>query len=178
MKVVPLALLLVGGSSVHAAGQPLPVHLSPIDRGRVSTTFDRMAQSIAGYEASAEVTSFTSKYDAVLAKSPFLFATSGIEVVVECSELAENLRLAIPVLAQFRTLDLQEIAERLAGVRWVLDVEDGVRMDRVFKIGLSPCVAEPVASAEPVKRDMERRYLQFVIQGSDGMLVKRLRRKS
>ena len=27
-----------------------------------------MAQSIAGYEASAEVTSFTSKYDAVLAK--------------------------------------------------------------------------------------------------------------
>jgi cytochrome c peroxidase len=50
------------------AGQLLPVHLSPIDRGRVSTTFDRMAQSIAGYEASAEVTSFTSKYDAVLAK--------------------------------------------------------------------------------------------------------------
>jgi cytochrome c peroxidase len=27
-----------------------------------------MAQSIAGYEASAEVTSFTSKFDAVLAK--------------------------------------------------------------------------------------------------------------
>src|SRR6478672_2826213 len=50
------------------AGQPLPVHLSPIDRGRVSTTFDQMAQSIAGYEASAEVTSFTSKFDAVLAK--------------------------------------------------------------------------------------------------------------
>src|SRR5882724_7229251 len=46
------------------AGQPLPVHLSPIDRGRVSTTFDQMAQSIAGYEASAEVTSFTSKFDA------------------------------------------------------------------------------------------------------------------
>ncbi len=50
------------------AGQPLPVHLSQIDRGRVSTTFDQMAQSIAGYEASAEVTSFTSKFDAVLAK--------------------------------------------------------------------------------------------------------------
>src|SRR5437879_9412709 len=49
------------------AGEPLPVHLSPIDRGRVGTTFDQMAQSIAGYEASAEVTSFTSKYDAVLA---------------------------------------------------------------------------------------------------------------
>jgi cytochrome c peroxidase len=50
------------------AGEPLPVHLGPIDRGRVGTTFDQMAQSIAGYEAAAEVTSFTSKYDAVLAK--------------------------------------------------------------------------------------------------------------
>src|SRR5580704_10809094 len=50
-----------------AAGEPLPVHLSPIDRGRVGTTFDQMAQSIAGYEASAEVTAFTSKFDAVLA---------------------------------------------------------------------------------------------------------------
>ena len=50
------------------AGESLPVHLSPIDRGRAGATFDQMAQSIAGYEASAEVTSFTSKYDAVLAK--------------------------------------------------------------------------------------------------------------
>src|SRR5258708_1611668 len=50
------------------AGEPLPVHLSPIDRGRAGATFDQMAQSIASYEASAEVTSFTSKYDAVLAK--------------------------------------------------------------------------------------------------------------
>src|ERR1700724_407716 len=50
------------------ASRPLPVHLSPIDRGRAGTTFDQMAQSIAGYEASAEVTSFTSKFDAVLAK--------------------------------------------------------------------------------------------------------------
>jgi cytochrome c peroxidase len=50
------------------AGEPLPVHLSPTDRGRVAASFDQMAQSIAGYEASAEVTSFTSKYDAVLAK--------------------------------------------------------------------------------------------------------------
>jgi cytochrome c peroxidase len=49
------------------AGEPLPVRLSPLDRGRVGTTFDQMAQSIAGYEASAEVTSFTSKFDAVLA---------------------------------------------------------------------------------------------------------------
>src|ERR1700681_3114740 len=51
-----------------AADEALPVHLSPIDRGRVGTTFDQMAQSIAGYEASAEVTSFTSKFDAELAK--------------------------------------------------------------------------------------------------------------
>ncbi len=51
-----------------AAADPLPVHLSPIDRGRVGATFDQMAQSIAGYEASAEVTSFSSKFDAVLAK--------------------------------------------------------------------------------------------------------------
>ena len=48
------------------AGAPMPVQLSPLDRGRASVTFDQMAQSIAGYEASAEVTQFTSKYDAVL----------------------------------------------------------------------------------------------------------------
>jgi cytochrome c peroxidase len=46
---------------------PLPVHLSPIDRGRAMTTFDQMAQSMAGYEAAAEVTAFTSKFDTVLA---------------------------------------------------------------------------------------------------------------
>jgi cytochrome c peroxidase len=50
-----------------AAADPLPVHLSALDRGRANATFDQIAQSIAGYEASAEVTSFTSKFDAVLA---------------------------------------------------------------------------------------------------------------
>ena len=49
------------------AGDPLPVNLGLIDRGRAGTTFDQMAQSIAGYEASAEVTAFSSKFDAVLA---------------------------------------------------------------------------------------------------------------
>jgi cytochrome c peroxidase len=44
-----------------------PVHLSDADRGRAAATFDQMAQSMAGYEASAEVTPFTSKFDAVLA---------------------------------------------------------------------------------------------------------------
>ena len=50
-----------------SAADPLPVHLSEIDRGLANATFDQMAQSIAGYEASAEVTSFTSKFDVVLA---------------------------------------------------------------------------------------------------------------
>jgi cytochrome c peroxidase len=50
-----------------SAGDPLPVHLTALDRGRIGTTFDQMAQSIAGYESSAEVTTFTSKFDAVLA---------------------------------------------------------------------------------------------------------------
>src|SRR3981081_4634822 len=49
------------------ASDPLPVHLSLLDRGRAMSTFDQMAQSIAGYEASAEVTPFTSKFDAVRA---------------------------------------------------------------------------------------------------------------
>jgi cytochrome c peroxidase len=50
-----------------SAGAPMPVRLSPLDRGRAAATFDQMAQSLAGYEASAEVTQFTSKFDAVRA---------------------------------------------------------------------------------------------------------------
>src|SRR5215813_12428929 len=49
------------------ANAPMPVHLGPLDRGRAAATFDQMAQSIANYEASAEVTTFTSKFDAMLA---------------------------------------------------------------------------------------------------------------
>jgi cytochrome c peroxidase len=45
----------------------LPVRLDPAERGLANATFDQMAQSIASYEASAEVTAFTSKYDAVQA---------------------------------------------------------------------------------------------------------------
>jgi cytochrome c peroxidase len=44
----------------------LPVHLDALDRGRAAATFDQMAQSIAGYEASQEVTAFSSKFDAVM----------------------------------------------------------------------------------------------------------------
>jgi cytochrome c peroxidase len=50
-----------------AAADPLPVHLSRDDRGRVSATYDQMALSIAGYEASAEEMQFSSKFDAVQA---------------------------------------------------------------------------------------------------------------
>jgi cytochrome c peroxidase len=50
-----------------AAQDPTPVHITELDRGRAAATFDQMAQSIASYEASAEVTAFTSKFDAVQA---------------------------------------------------------------------------------------------------------------
>ena len=46
---------------------PLVVNLSPRDRARVQLTFDQMAQSIAAYEASPEVSPFSSKFDAYLA---------------------------------------------------------------------------------------------------------------
>src|ERR1700719_4128116 len=49
------------------ANDPMPLHLTELDRRRAAATFDQMAQSIAGYEASAEVTPFTSKFDAGLA---------------------------------------------------------------------------------------------------------------
>jgi cytochrome c peroxidase len=49
------------------ASDSKPVHLNDLDRGRAAATFDQMAQSIASYEASAEVTPFTSKFDAVMA---------------------------------------------------------------------------------------------------------------
>jgi cytochrome c peroxidase len=44
----------------------MPVRLGPLDRSRAGATFDQMAQSIAGYEASGQVTAFSSKFDAVL----------------------------------------------------------------------------------------------------------------
>jgi cytochrome c peroxidase len=45
----------------------MPVHLTDFDRGRAAATFDQIPQSIASYEASAEVTPLTSKFDAVMA---------------------------------------------------------------------------------------------------------------
>src|SRR5258708_40052042 len=55
------------GPGPPPAGAPMPVHLGSIDRGRAGASFVPMAQSIAGYEASAQGTPFTSKYDAELA---------------------------------------------------------------------------------------------------------------
>jgi cytochrome c peroxidase len=51
------------------ATDPTPVHLDDVGRGIVRATFDAMALSIAAYEASPEVSAFSSKYDAVLGKN-------------------------------------------------------------------------------------------------------------
>jgi cytochrome c peroxidase len=50
-----------------AASDPLPVHLSDVDRGIAQATFDQIAQAIAAYEGSEEVNPFSSKYDLVMA---------------------------------------------------------------------------------------------------------------
>ena len=48
---------------------PLPVHLSKSDRGRSNSTYDQFGLSIAMYEASPDVSPFTSKFDYALAHS-------------------------------------------------------------------------------------------------------------
>ena len=114
-------------------------------------------------------------YDhAVLAKPPFLFTTRGIEVGVVLPELAEDLRLTVPVIAELRALDLQEIAESLVGMLRVRNVEDRVRMHCVFEIGLPPRIAEPLCRTKPLERDVEGCYLQLVVERADGMFVERL----
>lgn len=49
------------------AEDPYPVHLSKLDRGRSDSTYDQFGLLIALYEASAEVSPFTSKFDYALA---------------------------------------------------------------------------------------------------------------
>jgi cytochrome c peroxidase len=49
------------------ASDPLPLHLARVDRGIAQTTFDHIAQSIAAYETSTVVNSFSSKFDSVMA---------------------------------------------------------------------------------------------------------------
>ena len=45
---------------------PLPVHLSPEDRGRSNSAYDQFGMAIAAYEAAPEVSPFTSKFDYTL----------------------------------------------------------------------------------------------------------------
>ena len=49
------------------AADPLPVHLSPEDRGRSNATYDEFALAIAAYEAAPDVSPFSSKFDYALA---------------------------------------------------------------------------------------------------------------
>jgi cytochrome c peroxidase len=48
---------------------PFPVHIDEIKRSIARATFDSIALSIAAYEASSEVSPFSSKFDAVIGKS-------------------------------------------------------------------------------------------------------------
>ena len=49
------------------ASDPLPVHLSAVDRGTSNSTYDHIAMSMATYESSSDVSAFSSKFDAYLA---------------------------------------------------------------------------------------------------------------
>jgi cytochrome c peroxidase len=49
------------------ASDPLPVHLSAVDRSTANRTFDQFSEAVAASEASDEVSPFSSKYDAVMA---------------------------------------------------------------------------------------------------------------
>ena len=49
------------------ADDPMPVHLSPEDRGRSNTTYDQFAPAIAAYEAAPDISPFSSKFDYALA---------------------------------------------------------------------------------------------------------------
>ncbi len=48
-------------------GNPTPVNLSAVDRGRSNATFDQFALAITAYEGSPDVSAFSSKFDAFLA---------------------------------------------------------------------------------------------------------------
>jgi cytochrome c peroxidase len=49
------------------ANDPFPVHLSAQDRGTSNATYDHLTLAVASYESSAEVSPFSSKFDAWLA---------------------------------------------------------------------------------------------------------------
>jgi cytochrome c peroxidase len=54
---------------------PLPVHLSAVDRGTSDSTFDHITMAMATYESSSDVSGFSSKFDAYLAGNATLSAT-------------------------------------------------------------------------------------------------------
>jgi cytochrome c peroxidase len=55
-----------GGAAVFG-GSTTPIPLTPADRTRANTVYDRWAQSIDSFEQSVQVTAFSSKFDAFLA---------------------------------------------------------------------------------------------------------------
>ncbi|MCU1236375.1 MAG: Cytochrome c peroxidase family protein [Candidatus Solibacter sp.] len=57
------------------ANDPFPVHLSAQDRGTSNATYDHLTLAVASYEASAEVSPFSSKFDAWLAGNAVLSAS-------------------------------------------------------------------------------------------------------
>ena len=50
-----------------SGGDPLPVHLTQVDRGRSNSTYDQFALAIAAYEAAPDISPFSSKFDYALA---------------------------------------------------------------------------------------------------------------
>jgi cytochrome c peroxidase len=57
------------------ANDPFPVHLSAQDRGTSNATFDHLTLAVASYESSADVSPFSSKFDAWLAGNTQLTAS-------------------------------------------------------------------------------------------------------
>jgi cytochrome c peroxidase len=57
------------------ANDPFPVHLSPQDRGTSNSTYDHLTLAVASYESSADVSPFSSKFDAWLAGNAQLSAS-------------------------------------------------------------------------------------------------------
>lgn len=64
----------IGSEVPGPSTMPLVVPLGPPDRARVQSTFDQMGKSIAAFEASPEVSAFSSKFDAFLAGNATLTA--------------------------------------------------------------------------------------------------------
>jgi Di-haem cytochrome c peroxidase len=83
------------------ANDLMPIHLSDVDRSRAAATFDQMALSIASYEASGEVTSLTSKFDAVLAGKTQLTPQEQTGYALFRGKAQQDRRMSTPVLPAF-----------------------------------------------------------------------------